>query len=78
MSLASVANNFPQSAYSGLQKLLQQEWQFEQRVRKDIGMEFTNVKRAISQSFLPALFGNNYDEDDPCRRLTSLPVKHAG
>jgi hypothetical protein len=40
--LVSVAQNFPQSAYSGLQKLLQQEWQFVQRVRKDIGMEFIN------------------------------------
>jgi hypothetical protein len=46
--LASVMKNFPQSAYSGLQKLLQQEWQFVQRVRKDFGMEFTNVERAIA------------------------------
>jgi hypothetical protein len=48
MDLASIAKNFPQLAYSGLQKSLQQEWQFVQRVRKDIGMEFTNVERAIS------------------------------
>jgi hypothetical protein len=76
--LASVAKNFPQSAYSGLQKSLQQEWQFVQRVRKDTGMDFLEVERAISQSFLPALFGDAYDDDDPRRRLASLPVKHAG
>jgi hypothetical protein len=77
-SLASVAKNFPQSAYSGLQKLLQQEWQFVQRVRKDTGMDFTEVERTISQSFLPTFFGDTYNDDDPCRRLASLPVKHAG
>jgi hypothetical protein len=32
--LAKVAPNFPQTAYSGLQKSLQQEWQFVQRVTK--------------------------------------------
>jgi hypothetical protein len=68
--LASFAKNFPQSAYSGLQKVLQQEWQFVQRVKKDIGMEFTNVERAISQSFLPDIF------DNPPHSLTCLPVKH--
>jgi hypothetical protein len=75
--LASVAKNFPQSAYSGLQKLLQQEWQIVQRVRKDTDMDFSKVERAISQSFLPALFSNAYDDDDPRRRLASLLVKHA-
>ena len=32
----------------------------------------------VSQSFLPTLFGDAYDDDDPRRRLASLPVKHAG
>jgi hypothetical protein len=75
--LASITKNFPQSAYSGLQKLLQKEWHFVQRVKKDICMEFTDVERAMSQSFLPALFGDHYNDDDSRRRLTSLPVKHA-
>jgi hypothetical protein len=35
-----------------------------QRVVKDIGDAFTDVK-TISQSFLPALFGDDFDEDDP-------------
>jgi hypothetical protein len=35
--LASVTPNFPQAAYSSLQKYLQEEWQFVQRrVIKDI------------------------------------------
>jgi hypothetical protein len=40
VDLATVAPNFPQAAYSGLQKSLQQEWQFVQRVTKGIGPEF--------------------------------------
>jgi hypothetical protein len=47
-----------------LQKSLQQEWQFVQRVVKDIGDAFTDVEK-VSQSFLPALFGDDFDEDDP-------------
>jgi hypothetical protein len=38
--LAKVASNFPQTAYSDLQKSLQQEWQFVQRVTKGIGPKF--------------------------------------
>jgi hypothetical protein len=78
--LASVAkNNFPQSAYYGLQKALQQQekWQLVQRVKKDIGMDFVEVERAISELFLPALFGDTYDDDDLRRSLASLPVKQA-
>jgi hypothetical protein len=33
--LAYVCQKYPQSAYSGLQKLLQQEWQFVKRVIRD-------------------------------------------
>jgi hypothetical protein len=40
-------------------------------------MEFTDVERAISQSFLPTLFGDDYDDNDPRHRLASLPFKHA-
>jgi hypothetical protein len=38
--IAKVAPNFPQTAYSGLQKSLQQEWQFVQRVTKGVGPAF--------------------------------------
>jgi hypothetical protein len=32
----------------------------------------------MAKTFLPTLFGNEYEEDDPCRALASLPVKWAG
>jgi hypothetical protein len=69
--LTSVAANYPQSVYTALQKSLQQEWQFVQRVVKDI-----DVEKAVSQSFLPSLFKDDFDEDDPRLRLAGLPVKH--
>ncbi len=76
--IAKVAPNFPQTAYSGLQKSLQQEWQFVQRVTKGIGHEFQDVELALAKTFLPTLFGDNFDKTDPRRKLSGLPVKWAG
>ena len=78
IDLASVADVFPQAAYSGLQRSLQQEWQFVQRVTSGIGPEFIGVEETLAHFFLPALFGDNYDDDDPRRDLSCLPVKWAG
>jgi hypothetical protein len=47
-----MARTFPQAAYSGLQKSLQQDWQFVQRVREDVGVEFASIDEAISLSYL--------------------------
>jgi hypothetical protein len=76
--LAKVAVRFPQSAYAGLQKSLQQEWQFLQRVVPEIGDKFAGVERAISDDFLPALFDDKICESDKRRALAGLPVKHVG
>jgi hypothetical protein len=57
---------------------LQQERQFVQRVIKEIGGTFTEIEKAISQVFLPAIFGDVLNEDDPRLALACLPVKHAG
>ncbi len=76
--LTSVTQAFPQAAYSGLQKSLQQEWQFVQRVTKGIGPEFASVEQTLAKTFLPTLFGDEYDEEDPRRALAGLPVKWAG
>jgi hypothetical protein len=76
--LTSVTQAFPQAAYSGLQKSLQQEWQFVQRVTKGIGPEFASVEQTLAETFLPTLFGGEYNEDDPRHALAGLPVKWAG
>ncbi len=74
-----MADTYPQSAYAGLQKSLQMEWQFVQRVVEGIGESFTDVQKAITECFLPALFRDTLDEKDDVRLLLcGLPVKHAG
>jgi hypothetical protein len=75
--LAMVAERYPQAAYAGLQKSLQQEWQFLQRVTEGLGDEFRDIEKALQKDFLPALFGDDLADDTP-GRLASLPVKKAG
>jgi hypothetical protein len=72
-----VAEQYPQAAYAGLQKSLQQEWQFLQCVTKGLGDEFRNIEKALQKDFLPALFGDDL-ADNILGQLVSLPVKKAG
>ena len=44
------------TAYAGLQKSLQKEWAFVQRVTPDIGMAFQAVEDLLWEIFLLALF----------------------
>jgi hypothetical protein len=37
----------------------------------------SSIETAITHTFLPAMFGDEYNKDDPQRKLTCLPVKHA-
>ena len=76
-TLAGVARKHPQSAYAGLQKSLQQEWAFVQRVTPGIGNEFGPVEEEIAKAFLPALF-EGVGEGAPGSDITHLPVKQVG
>ena len=55
-TLSGVARKHPQSAYSGLQKSLKQEWAFVQRVTPNIGDDFCPVEEALRETFIPDLF----------------------
>jgi hypothetical protein len=55
----------PPSAYAGLQKSLQQEWQFVQRVVEEIGEDFSEIEKAITDLFLPALFADQLKRATP-------------
>ena len=46
--------------------------------RTNIGGFFGPVAKALYCTFLPALFGEPIDPDDPRLALAPLPVKHAG
>ena len=74
--LAGVAHKHPQSAYAGLQKDLQQEWDFVQRVTPGVGEAFGPVEEALREIFVMALF-RGLSEGLPTRKNTGLPVKHA-
>ena len=54
--LAGVALKHPQSAYAGLQKSLQQEWAFVQRVSPGVGAALGPVEDALQEVFVPDLF----------------------
>ena len=75
--LAGVAHKHPQSAYAGLQKSLQQEWDFVKRVTQGVGEAFGPVEEALWGIFVPALF-RGLSEVLPERENTRLPVKQAG
>ena len=75
-SLAKVARRYPQTAYAGLAKSLQQEWQYLQRVVPDCGAAFEPVEEAIRSVFLPALL--QATEAECQRELTTVSVRKAG
>jgi hypothetical protein len=76
-TLAKVCKRYPQLAYAGLQKSLQQEWQFLQPVTDGISTEFESVESSLKEDFLPALLVQS-KIGQPLRDLLALPVKHAG
>jgi hypothetical protein len=65
-TLAKVCKRYPQLAYAGLQKSLQQEWQFLQRVTDGISTEFESVESSLKEDFYllfwdRARLGNHYE-----------------
>jgi hypothetical protein len=51
---------------------LQEKWQFVQRVTKGICPAFASIKQGLAETFLPNIFGNKYDVEDPCPLLIFL------
>ena len=54
--MAGVARRHPQTAYMGLKKSLQQDWDFMQCVTLDIDMAFQVVEDTLWYIFLQSLF----------------------
>jgi hypothetical protein len=76
--LAFAAISHPQTAFAGLQKLLQHKWQFVQQVIEDIGDCFFDIEDTITNIFLPPPFGESLQTCNYHHKLAALPVKFAG
>ena len=72
--LAGVAHKNPQYAYVGLQKSLQKEWSFVQRVTLGVGYAFSPVEEALREIFVTALY-EGLGEGVSKREITRLSVK---
>ena len=75
--LSGVTRKHPQYAYAGLQKSLQKEWAFVQRVTPGVSNSFGPVETALKETFVPALF-EGLREGVPERGVTGLPIKQVG
>ena len=76
-TLAGVSCKHLQSTYAGLQKSLQQEWAFVQRVTPGIVDASVPVEKALRETFVLALFEELGGEASE-RGVTRLPVKLTG
>ena len=70
---SGVARKHLQSAYAGLQKSLQQEWAFVQRVTPGIGDAFGPVEQALQETCIPSLF-QGLGEGTMGQGVTCLPM----
>jgi hypothetical protein len=75
-ALARISNHYPQTAYAGLSKSLQAEWQYMHRVVENAGDHFGPIEEALANVFIPALLGGK--EGGQLRELFTLPVRQAG
>ena len=72
--MARVTGKHSHTAYVGLQKSLQQKWDFMQRVTPDIGMAFQTTEDALRNAFLLAILkGATFQI--PGRAFTGIPSK---
>ena len=51
--LPKIARRYPQTAFAGMTKSLQMEWQYLQRVLPDCGAAFQPIEDALRQDFTP-------------------------
>ena len=55
--LAKISRRHPQSAYAGLEMLLQSEWQYLQQIIPGVGTLMGPIEEALREKFFPSLFG---------------------
>ena len=77
--MAKLADIWPHTAYVGLNFVLQNQWQYVQRIVLDTGAFFEPVERALHQESILALMGLPKEEIiGRFRELLSQSVKKGG
>ena len=77
-TLANFAGKYPQTAFAGLSRSLQQEWQHLQRTTPGVGHLFAPVEKSITKRFLPALLSLPVEAVKEMHPLLVLPVREGG
>ena len=76
VTLSTVAERYPQTAYAGFTFCMQNEWQYVQRVVADTAPFFSPLEEVIRKHFLPALLGvPSVEIDGDYRQLLTHSVK---
>ena len=75
--LYKIARLQPQSAYTGLGKLFQIEWQYLQRTVSGVDTLMGPIEEALREKFFPALFGGE-EINTYFRKILGHSVKHGG
>ena len=79
VTLSSVAEWYPQTAYAGFTFCMQNEWQYVQQVVADTAPFFSPLEEVIRMHFLPALLGvPSVEIDGDYRQLLTHSVKLGG
>ena len=74
--LAEIAKQEPQAAYAAFTQRLRHRWTYVMRTVADISQLLHPMEEAIKTIFIPALVGQNVNEDE--RALISLPPRLGG
>ena len=77
-TLAHLAQTQPHAAYTVFTKGLLARWKYHLRCTECFPEVFETLDNLINSSFLPALTGRDFTNDQPERVLVSLPVRHGG
>ena len=76
LTLAEIAKDEPQLAYSSFTKSISHRWTYIQRTVPDIAQLFEPLENAIRESLIPALIGRKVNDIE--RLIFELPVKLGG
>ena len=75
-TLAGIARDEPQLAYSSFTKAISHRWTYVQRTIPNIATLFEPLEHAIRETLIPALIGRKVNETE--RKIFELPVKLGG